>query len=208
MNTATHEHVAFDLDAGELCLDFANTLDGRLDPEPHDELGSYDALLLFARLAGAIDDAEAARLTSIAARQPDAAAAAWDRATRLRETVFNVFDAIARGGSPSDTDLAGLNAALAEALPHGRIAPQADARFVWVWEESDDLDRPLWSIAHSAGELLLRGNLARLRECAANDCAWLFIDTTRNRSRRWCSMSSCGNRAKVQQFRERQRGGA
>jgi predicted RNA-binding Zn ribbon-like protein len=203
--SSTHE---FDLDAGALALDFANTLDGRLDPTPQEGLTSYGKLAAFAYQAGAASRETAERLIDLAGRRPLDASATLAKAIALRETIFRAMAEIAAGREPDPEDLAALNAALAEALPHGRVVPAAEG-FTWCWEESPGaLEQLLWPIAHSAMEILTGGELGRLRECAADDCGWLFIDTTRNRSRVWCSMKSCGNRAKVARYRERHDGPA
>jgi predicted RNA-binding Zn ribbon-like protein len=204
MTAAAIDHSHFDLDTGDLSLNFANTLGGRYDPQPAEGLRSYDDLVLFGYVTETLDEAGAARLRQIAAQKPEAAAAALERARALREAIFGVFNALASDTALPGDALATLNGALAAALPHGSIAPRDDG-FDWVWEDARDLDRPVWPIAWAAMQLLLHGDRSRLRECAADDCGWLFLDTSRNRSRRWCSMSSCGNRAKVQHFRERQR---
>jgi predicted RNA-binding Zn ribbon-like protein len=200
----------FDLDAGTLCLDFANTLDGRLDPVPEEMLGDYDALLTFGLETGSLGEAEAARLSAAARADPRAAADVLGEAIALREAIYPIFSAIATDQAPAGEDLDILNAWVARAIPHGRVEP-AEAGFAWLWQDAAagataPLDRPLWPIVRDAAELLLHSDLTRLRTCAAHDCGWLFIDTSRNRSRRWCSMQSCGNRATVQQFRERKRG--
>jgi predicted RNA-binding Zn ribbon-like protein len=202
---AGHAAHIFDLDAGALCLNFANTLEGRVDPVPRERLGDYAALLGFGRQTDTLSDAESAALTDAAAREPRAAAATYSAAIALREAIFRLFSAIAADEAPNDADLAALNAAYAAANAHGAIAHHDD-HFDWVWEaDSTALERPLWPIAQAAAELLLEGDLSRVRQCAADDCAWLFYDTSRNHSRRWCSMSSCGNRAKVGNFRKRER---
>lgn len=202
---AVHSH--FDLDAGHLALDFANTLEGRYDDQPRDLLRTYDDLLGFALEAGAIDAETAEALRDEAALHVDAAAAALAAAIDVRETLFRVYAAVAAGATPASGDLEQLNGWLSRALPHGGIVAE-DGRFFWQWESpATDLERPIWPIVHAAMEFLLHGPTDRVRECAADDCGWLFVDTTRNRARRWCSMKSCGNRAKVQQFRERSRGG-
>jgi len=197
----------FDLDAGMLCLDFANTLDMRFNPQPNEGLPSYAALIAFAAQAGAIDHANVSVLAHAAMRDERGAHDSHQRAIELREVIFRIFMAIADDRTPDDADLAQLNRALADALPHGGVEHRIDV-FVWEWESATHLDRPLWPIVKSAADLLLgqAGDLRRVRECAAHDCGWLFLDTSRNRSRRWCSMQSCGNRAKVQEFRERRRG--
>jgi predicted RNA-binding Zn ribbon-like protein len=204
MSIAAIDHGHFDLDASDLSLIFANTLGDRYDPQPTEGLRSYDDLVLFGYVTDTLDEAGAARLRQIAAQKPEAGTAALERARSLRETIYAIFSALATGEAPPDDALAALNAALAAALPHGRITPDGDG-FVWAWEDGTNLDRPLWPIVYAALELLLHADHSRLRECAAHDCGWLFLDTSRNRSRRWCSMSSCGNRAKVQHFRERQK---
>jgi predicted RNA-binding Zn ribbon-like protein len=94
---------------------------------------------------------------------------------------------------------------LSRSLPHLRLAV-SDAEFAWDWaEEPVSLDRVLWVVARSAGELLTADKLDRVRQCADDHgCDYLFIDTSRNRSRRWCSMESCGNRAKARRHYKRQ----
>src|ERR687888_470126 len=76
-----------------------------------------------------------------------------------------------------------------------------DAALAWSWADAAvRLDAPLWPLVRLAAELLVGPELERVRECAAGDCRWLFLDTSKNRSRRWCDMKSCGNRAKVRRF--------
>lgn len=200
---ATHTH-EFDLDAGVVALDFANTLDGRYDPVQREQLRDYDDLLAFSQLAGTLDQLTADRLAATASRSPDIAEQHLRDARALRESIFAVFSAVAAGEAPADSGLNALNAFHQRAMSHSKIIHTAEG-FDWGWDDEDALDRPLWPLVRSAVDLLLTGDRRRLRECAAADCGWLFYDTSRNQSRRWCSMQSCGNRAKVQQFRERQR---
>jgi predicted RNA-binding Zn ribbon-like protein len=198
-----HSH-PFDLDGGHLALDFANTLEGRFDETPRELLRTYADLVHFAEASGLLAMEAAERLHAAAAQRPDHAAQALAAARTLREALFGVFSALAAEQAPPPDALATLNAALKAALPHGQVThDQVAGIWVWAWEETGDLSAPLWPVAHAAAELLIHGPLDRLRECAADDCGWLFIDTTRNRARRWCSMQTCGNRAKVQQFRAR-----
>lgn len=199
----------FDLDAGALSLDFVNTLDNRYDEQPEELVTGYDDLLAFAAQTGAVDAATVSRLAGLAREHPDAAEATRADAVALREALFRIFAAIAAGSAPGQPDLDALTPWVDRVCPRGGLRSEGD-RVVWSWESIDladpaSLDRPLWPVVHDATELLLHGDTSRLRECAAHDCGWLFIDTSRNRSRRWCSMQSCGNRAKVSHFRERHR---
>jgi predicted RNA-binding Zn ribbon-like protein len=202
-HVVTHTH-DFDLDAGIVALDFANTLDGRYDPQPTDHLRDYHDLLVFSLLAGTLDQPLADRLAAAAAQSPDPAERQLRHAAKLREAIFSVFSAVAAGDAPPAADLDALNAFHQRAMSRGKVIRTVEG-FDWAWEDDDALDRPLWPLVRSAVDLLLTGDQRRLRECAADDCGWLFYDTSRNQSRRWCSMQSCGNRAKVHQFRERKR---
>lgn len=200
---ATHR---FDLSAGTLALNFVNTLEGRYDDQPGEMLPAYGEIIAFMEASGVIDERHASRLRKASRAHPKAATASHADAVRLREALFGVFHAIAEERDAPADDLAALNVFLSRTLPHGRVVAGNARDFVWQWESDEtDLTGPLWPIAYDALELLLHGPLDRVRECAADDCGWLFIDTTRNRARRWCSMQSCGNRAKVQHFRERAR---
>ena len=78
---------------------------------------------------------------------------------------------------------------------------------MWTWTDEDVLDRMLWPVVRSSAELLVEGDLTRVRQCHGEQCGWLFVDMTKNRSRRWCDMGDCGNLAKVRRFRSRHRKG-
>ena len=94
---------------------------------------------------------------------------------------------------------------MTEAMGHLRVGWE-EGLFRWSWAEEEALDCMLWPVVRSAAELLNSDLLSRVRVCPADDCAWLFLDQSRNRSRRWCDMSTCGNRSKARRFREAQRG--
>lgn len=180
---------------GDLALDLANTLEGRDTPET---LVDYAELAAWAALVGAVDDR--GRLTAIAAGQPAAATRALYDARRLRAVVDDVFRPLAeRAATPPADALEELVAFAAEAAAHARLVPH-DGGFDLTWE-GDDLRRPLWPIATAAVDLLRRGPLDRLKTCA--NCPWLFIDHSRNRSRRWCTMDECGVHLKMRAYRAR-----
>lgn len=190
---------------GNAALDFANSLRGRDDGVPRgDYLAGYDDLLAWGEGAGLIDRREGRRLKVEAGRRPREAAQAFGRAIVLRETIYRIFRALADGRRPARADLDALNAALAAALPH-QILVEAEEGFGWAWEESPALDRVLWPVLGAAAELLTSDRLPRVRECGGDHCGWLFLDETKNRSRRWCEMSVCGNRAKARRHYDRLR---
>ena len=195
---------SFDLSGDALCLDFANSWGDRRRPES-DRLRSYDDLLAFARQTGAVTAGAADALRQAAAGDEAAAAIAHGRALELRDALYRLLAARARGREPEAADLALLNEALRDALPHLRLAPHGEG-YGWSWDESGvDLLAPLRPIVRSAADLLAGEDLARVRECDGATCTWLFFDRSRNRSRRWCSMDSCGNRAKAARHYHRRR---
>jgi predicted RNA-binding Zn ribbon-like protein len=196
------EPYVFDLSGGITCLDFANTWSDRERPE-QDHLHDYGDLLAFARQAGLVDAGQAAELERRAAADGDGAAAVLAEALALREAIYRLFSALAAGRVPSGDDLARLNAALPEALTGLRIEPR-DGGFAWSRAPAPAcLAAPLHPVVRSAAELLVSGDLDRIRECHGPGCTWLFLDTSRNRSRRWCSMETCGNRAKARRHYRR-----
>lgn len=205
MGEATTGQYTFDFSGGELCLDFANTLGGSRD-RPTERLKSYQDLLAWGAQAGILNDEDVRYLGRVAEEHPRKAAAALADAIALREALFRIVAAVIAGSAPAEGDLATLNAALPRALNHLRVAPRADGcKWEWAAEEGA-LDRMLWPIARSAADLLVSSEVDRVRRCAnSGECDWLFVDTTRNRSRRWCDMSSCGNRAKARRHYARKK---
>ena len=196
----------FAFDSGRLGLDFANTLGDRPELPPHNEaLHSYADLVAWGEAAGTISSDEAAEYTREAARHPSEADAAFAHAIALREAIYRVFSAVAADAAPPIDDLATVNAAIAEAMAHARLVPM-ESHFHWEWERDPSaLGGIVWPAVWSTAELLTAEELHRVHECAGPDCSWLFLDMSKNGSRRWCSMETCGNRAKARRHRERQR---
>jgi predicted RNA-binding Zn ribbon-like protein len=187
-----------------LCLEFTNTASTHL-PVTNDHLRAYGDLLVWARRLELIDAAREKALARAAERRPDAAAAVTTRALVLREAVFRLVVAAAAGDAPGADDLDHLNGRLAAALPHRRLRA-ADGRLEWAWEEGgEELEAPLWPVVASAASLLTSEEVRRVKTCGGEGCDWLFVDASRNRSRRWCDMRDCGNRAKARRHYHRQK---
>ena len=187
----------FDLSGGELCLDFANTMDNRLAPEKlSDNLKSYSHLLAFAAQSGVLSAADEARLARIASSHPADAARVLRQAIELREAIYRIGAALAARRQPHHADLARLNQEVQTALEHRRLEASPGS-LRWEWVDDDELTAPLWRIAKSAADLLSSPEVQSIRECAEETCGWLFVDRSRNRARRWCDMKTCGNRAKA-----------
>ena len=190
---------------GRLVLDFANTISARGGATERDHVVDYADLVAWALRAGLVDEKVGQSLMEKAARRGADTERTVARARELRDAAHRVFVDVAHGRTASPTDLAVVYAALARAVEHGSIVQTGDG-FVWRWQDgSDALDSMLWPIARSAAELLTGTELPRVRECGGERCGWLFLDQTKNRTRRWCEMKVCGNRAKARRHYHRHR---
>jgi predicted RNA-binding Zn ribbon-like protein len=194
----------FELSGGNLCLDFVNTWGDRGRPDT-DGLQTYTQLLAFARQTGLLDPLAEGELASLALVESSAATAAIQAARNLREALYGIFSARAHDRVIPDQDLGRLNETLRQALPNLCLGLQGKA-LVWHWRgEGKALTSPLWPIARAAADLLTGEAAAPVRECGGSACTWLFLDHSRGRSRRWCSMAICGNRAKARRHYHRGR---
>jgi len=191
---------------GRLCLDFTNTNSNRGGVEDHERLMSYADLVEWGRMAGVLSQAEARRLRAAGVQHPAEAGRVFARARELREAIYRIVSTRLNGRIPAAADVELLNRMLSQALAHRRLTATRDG-FAWEWmPAADDLGWMLWPLASSAAELLMSEELARVKECASQNCNWLFVDASRNRSRRWCDMKDCGNRAKARRHYQRVRG--
>ncbi len=190
---------------GAVCLDFTNTIGGTRERPTHEHLGGYADLVSFARAAGTLSPAQAKQLLAEAGRQPRIATEVYRRGLVLREAVSRAFADIAHRRAPADDDIALIGREAAASSARSRMT-RGPSGFAWAWPDDDlDLSRPLWPVARSAAELLTDDqDRVRVRECGSETCTWLFVDRSRNHSRRWCDMNDCGNRAKARRFRQRQ----
>jgi len=184
--------------SGWLCLSFANSVENYRLSDPLDAFPNYAAMLEWGLEAGAIAPEDYRMLSDQARSDPAGANRIFETAKSLRSTIYRVFSAIAQELPVSQTDLAGLNPLVAEGMSRLRIEFRPDGG-PWKWEYAESgLELLLWPVAQSAAELLMSPHLDRLRQCNGHKCTWLFLDRSKNRSRRWCDMEICGNRAKSQ----------
>ncbi len=202
---------------GRLCLDFANTVGGRVASSTakkgveayelrDDKLADYYDLLAWSMRVGLLADEAATRLARDAKLRGSEASEVWERAIALREVVYRISLAVMSETQPRAKDIELLNRELAVARGRMILARDEEGNFFWKWNETkDSLDQMLWRVADSAAEMLTASDLTRLRRCHGENCGWLFEDTSRNRSRQWCDMQDCGNIAKVRRFRSRMR---
>jgi predicted RNA-binding Zn ribbon-like protein len=188
----------FDLIAGNVALDFVNTLDDR-HIQPKELLEHYSDLARFAEDTGLLEPNQADRLVKRSSSDPERALQALHRAIELREAIHDVFWSIMNQRPAPARALAKLNAEAQTAAAHLHLVP-ANGRFEWRFDDLSDFDALLWPIARSAADLLASDQLPFVRACSSQACEWFFLDTSKNHHRRWCDMSRCGNRAKVRRF--------
>jgi predicted RNA-binding Zn ribbon-like protein len=187
---------------GRLCLDFANTFDWNASEEQVEWFTGYEDLIAWARHVGMLSDFEGEVLLQRVERDADAGQEAVVRAIDLRKALYRIFTSIISGSGPAAADLATFNGELRRSLGQAGLLPEEDgSRFGWQWSgECDALDQVLLPVVLSAVELLSSPDVRWVKQCAGDACGWLFLDTSRNHTRRWCSMESCGNRAKARRY--------
>jgi predicted RNA-binding Zn ribbon-like protein len=194
----------YELNGGALCLDFANTVDSRPTERRRDLIPGYGDLVRWGLQASVLTASQAEALEAVATSDARLAETVMTRARTLREAIFEIFSATAAAAPPPGTSLEVLNEFVPATFARLRLQPDGSA-YRLGWEESETLERALWPVVRSAVDLLVSDLLGRVRICAADSCSWLFLDESRNRSRRWCDMTVCGNRDKARRFRDARR---
>lgn len=189
---------AWSFQAGDLALDFANTSDWHASDHPVELLNTYVDLVNWSCDYALLTPDEAQILTNKAEHQPIAAIKSLEKAIALRESIYRIFSAIASDIQPGKEDLDKLKEIWEEAIAAAKMVSQGK-QFTWTWEKRPlSLEQMLWPISLAAVDLLFSKSLSQVGQCADNrGCGLLFIDTSRNHSRLWCDMNTCGNRAKA-----------
>ena len=197
----------FEFTGGNPCLDFADTVDDRTSDHPRELLTDYGQLLQWGKEAGVITAKTAERLRQLASEAPGSALTTLRTSIQLRDTIYDIFSAVAQRQVIPGTALAILNSAIRQAAQHAQIV-NTNRRFTWAWiEPESNLDSMLWPVSRAAAELLNGEEIGYVRQCASETCSWLFLDKTKNHRRRWCDMKSCGNRDKARRYYQRQKAG-
>ncbi|MGC3945464.1 MAG: CGNR zinc finger domain-containing protein [Chryseolinea sp.] len=186
------------LDGGVLCLDYVNTVPDRKDGSGRDLVKSFGELLYWARKAKVIDSPAYTALEREAAERPKSAKEFFTQAIQLRTLIYDLFFPLSQQQRVSQTNLDAFNKVMARYTPHLVIALKSgEFSQQWAFDTSQFL-RITAPIMKSAQDLLLSGKPERIKECPR--CGWLFVDTSKNGKRRWCSMEDCGSNAKALQY--------
>lgn len=200
----------FELIAGNPAVDFVNTVGGLRPARSREKLNTFSDLLDWATQAKVITPAERKVLAREASAQPAAAARALEHARAYREAVHRVFSAVIEGQPAPRQDLSLVETEVRRAWAGRRLSP-TEHGVGWQGPDALHPDGIVARLALATAELLTTPAAGKLRVCEAvhsGECGWLYLDQTRNHSRRWCEMGSCGNRHKARRHYARVRGRA
>jgi len=190
----------------DLCLGFANTRYYRGSDAPTESLNKFADVIAWCRSSGILPKARDKTLQRWTRAHEHDATDAFDAAIELREAIYAIFRAIGSGKTPPADALATLNRVLSE-TPARSGVEQMSSGFAWRVAHADAASIPalLAPVIWSACGLLVSPRIQRVRHCANEQCLWLFVDDSKSGTRRWCSMSACGNRAKAHRHYVRQK---
>jgi len=184
---------------GHLALDFVNTVNAWSRPYERDYIDTYEKWLRWTVESDLLSSAQARRLRRT---DPADAARLLAEVEAIRRAMHTLFSVIVDRGSVVPRALATLNALLADARVNQTLH-LGESGFEWTWSAPVDERTPLLKIALASGDLLASEDMRRLKHCPGPvGCGWLFLDKSRNQSRRWCSMEYCGSVAKAKRFAE------
>jgi predicted RNA-binding Zn ribbon-like protein len=191
--------------AGELALDFANTVSGKGGPQQIEHLREPQDVVLWAQHAKVLTPPDFEIAVQSVDSDPALGRRLLSEALKLREAIFSIGLAFTERRKPEDASCRQLSTIYTQSLAAARLVPHGEG-YVWTWDPRLGVTESiLGPIAFSALTLLTQQDLSRIKRCEGDHCGWLFFDATKNKRRRWCEMSVCGNRAKVRALRQRRR---
>ena len=200
MNNLKREQSRVKLLKYRLCIDFVNTLGWRGREVPAEELKYYADLIKWSQQVGITTPQDANKLLKKSDRHAADGKKVLQSALGLRETIYRIFAAIIDNQKPAKKDLTAFNNYLSKTMTLSQIINTKNG---FTWDSSGDKSKMDWvlnPVIRSAADLLVSDELQKLKSCSDPMCGWLFLDISRNQSRRWCDMKDCGNRAKAKRF--------
>ena len=198
---------------GRLCLDFVNSVGERkeLEEKPYpeniivkDKLENFNDFITWGKDIGIITKAERKYFLNLNSSEKKETEITFKRAVELRESLFKIIYNVINNKEPDKKMIQILNREYSSANENRKLIYMNNKI---EWQFSKDPLKPdylIWVIAESAVKLLSSDFISRVKICAGDDCGWLFLDTSKNKSRQWCDMKDCGNVAKVRRFRKKQ----
>ena len=192
---------------GALCLDFTNTVSNHRVLNPREKLGSFKDLIAWCRQADILDESASTEMLRQASMAPVQADRLLHLAVDFREALYRAFCDVSQARQPSKCDLDVINSLLARTPITLQIGAERERLVCFRTGCMLDEARLLGPVVWSAADLLGSAeSLTKVRQCAGEECGWLFLDLTKNHSRRWCDMEDCGSRAKAKRYYRRKTG--
>jgi predicted RNA-binding Zn ribbon-like protein len=188
---------------GVLCLDFTNTASWRAAHRTAEHLNDFGDLVRWCTESAIISQETALALSGQAEQNSVHASAVLAGARELRDTLYRIFIALCRRKAPARGDLRLLNETLDQAPLRFEVRREKKGFSCERKPGGTGFARLLGPVVWSAAELLTSGNTEQIKCCASDTCGWLFLDNTKNHSRRWCDMADCGSRAKAKRYYHR-----
>ena len=186
------------LDGGWLCQNFINTVHDRTVPDPYEYLGSYLELIEWVQKTKALPEPDIDDLKHISEKDEQAAKTTLAEIITTREMLHKIFKAIAHGNTPESSLNKNFNTVLSKSLSKTNLVFSDPYTVERQWNKNPEMDKPLYPVMQSAYDLLISDKLDRVKECSA--CGWLFLDKSKNNSRRWCDMQTCGSAVKAKKY--------
>jgi predicted RNA-binding Zn ribbon-like protein len=189
----------------QLALDFANTRGWQESEDPEELFNTYRDIIEWCKQSGVVDRKEAAHLIETGQDRVSATPDLLHGAIALRKSLYRIFSAVATKIPPRDTDIDILNHHLSRVMSETRLVYKSSRFKLHQTRRNEAFHNVLDPIVRSAANLLLTDEVDRIKKCADQSCGWLFLDGSKNRSRKWCDMKDCGNRAKARRHYRRVR---
>jgi predicted RNA-binding Zn ribbon-like protein len=191
------------LDGGNLSLNFVNTIHDRYEEPLEDYLHNYLDLITWANFADAINSSQKKRLLQRSRENQEEANQVYKDSIQLREAIYQCVVSLINRDEVSAVNMQVINQWVSKAFSNLELA-QLDNSFVLDWKaENSGLESVLWPIIRSFADLVTSDDRGRIKQCS--NCGWVFVDNSKNKSRRWCSMETCGNRVKAQRHADKTR---
>ena len=185
-----------ELDGGSLCLDFVNSVRSRFENPLYEFITSPGDWLRWIHKVQLFNDLEEDRLKNYVSKNQVKAANELKRIISVRELLYRIFYKLAQAEMPSNNDLAHFNNKLSLSLRYLKIGFTEELKVTENWDDkSFNLLYTLHPLLKSAYDLLISDTLNRLKEC--KHCGWIYMDKSKNNSRLWCNMKTCGNTIKT-----------
>lgn len=186
------------LDGGCICFDFVNTIHSRVDEDVYDYISTYDDLIEWMKRLKLLPLEKLENLKIMVLKDEKAANEALKEIKKKREMLYSFFSPVIHKKSPDSQLIRSFNKSLSDSLSRLNFNYKKD-KLVLDWsDDKANFYEPLKIIFKDAFDIITTVHQNRLKECKS--CGWLFIDKSKNNSRTWCNMQTCGSIEKAKRY--------